>query len=696
MKKYNYVLILLICFFYTLSSYSQNISLSKNGFEIIENRVTVLYDSLGKYNDKEVINGKYFSLFKPFQGAILDGEAANAWFKFNFINHSENTDEFYVGTDKFQYIDAYFKQNGQIIGPFKSGMAVKKSERSLQNEAYSFFRFNCKKGDSVIVFLKVKNEFIDESYMRYRLPLVLMDINEYERAYERADAFTYLYLGASILLIALVLILATFTRQKNFFYFLGYLSFNLIFLVGVDPHFGYKIFGNTQVQGRPNLIWGEFAAIFQILFSQNLLEIKKYYPTINKILNVVIILYLITSVFVLIGGFLTLRLTFSNLAFVIQYPTLFVYCILMARKKHLPSKIMLGSFYLNVAAAYIFGMQCSEILPPFIYGMSAVRILQIGNLIGGSIFAFIVGLKINEERILRLQQEKEKQIILSQQNEMLEKQVNERTIELQNSLTNLKATQTKLIQSEKLASLGELTAGIAHEIQNPLNFVNNFSEVSVELLHDMNVEIEKGDIEEVKLISENVILNLEKISYHGNRASSIVRGMLEHSRTSTGERTLTDINALAEEYLRLSYHGMRAKDKLFNSDFKTDFDTNLPAINIISQDIGRVLLNLFNNAFYAVKGNKGGGKVTVSTENINNQIVIKVKDNGIGMSDVTQSKIFQPFFTTKPAGEGTGLGLSLAYDIITKGHNGNIEVESKEGEGTIFTIKIPIQHSKVK
>lgn len=267
----------------------------------------------------------------------------------------------------------------------------------------------------------------------------------------------------------------------------------------------------------------------------------------------------------------------------------------------------------------------------------------------------------------------------------------------ENALVELKATQNQLIQAEKMASLGELTAGIAHEIQNPLNFVNNFSEMSVELAHELNEEIDKEAIDKdlVKEILSDLTQNQQKINHHGKRASSIVKGMLEHSRTSTGVKELTDINALADEYLRLSYHGLRAKDKSFNSDFKTDFDKNLPKVEVIPQDFGRVLLNLINNAFYAVKdiphlqGVEYLGKVIVSTQKIDNQIVIKVTDNGTGMSEATKAKIFQPFYTTKPTGEGTGLGLSLAYDIITKGHGGTIEVETKEGVFTTFIIKIP-------
>jgi two-component system, NtrC family, sensor kinase len=271
---------------------------------------------------------------------------------------------------------------------------------------------------------------------------------------------------------------------------------------------------------------------------------------------------------------------------------------------------------------------------------------------------------------------------------------------IEKAFAELRSTQNQLIQKEKLASLGELTAGIAHEIQNPLNFVNNFSELSVDLAKDLKEEIHKPNIDKeyVEELLTDLSQNQEKINHHGKRASSIVKGMLEHSRASTGVKEMTDINALADEYFRLSYHGLRAKDKDFNATIETGFDKNLPKINIIPQDMGRVLLNLFNNAFYAVneksKQNTEGVSfkptVFLSTQFIDNQIVIKVKDNGMGMPESVRAKVFQPFFTTKPTGSGTGLGLSLAYDIVTKGHGGALEVESIEGEGTEFKIKLPI------
>ena len=277
-----------------------------------------------------------------------------------------------------------------------------------------------------------------------------------------------------------------------------------------------------------------------------------------------------------------------------------------------------------------------------------------------------------------------------QANQILQKKNNQ----IEETLNHLKATQKQLIQSEKMASLGELTAGIAHEIQNPLNFVNNFSEVSKELLDEMKTELDNGNNEDAKDIANDVIENLEKINHHGKRADAIVKGMLQHSRSSSGVKEPTDINALADEYLRLAYHGLRAKDKSFNATLKTDFDDTVGKINIIPQDIGRVILNLITNAFYVVDEKKNSGvdnyepTVSVSTKKVADKVEIKVADNGNGIPQKVLDKIFQPFFTTKPTGQGTGLGLSLSYDIV-KAHGGELNVETKEGEGTEFIIKLP-------
>ncbi|MBN7815992.1 ATP-binding protein [Algoriphagus pacificus] len=284
---------------------------------------------------------------------------------------------------------------------------------------------------------------------------------------------------------------------------------------------------------------------------------------------------------------------------------------------------------------------------------------------------------------------------LQKENRILEEKVNHRTLQLKEKIDELKNTQTQLIQSEKMASLGELTAGIAHEIQNPLNFVNNFSEVNAELLEELREELANGNLDEVIALTKDISDNEEKISFHGKRADAIVKGMLQHSRSSNGQKDPTDINALADEYLRLSYHGLRAKDKSFNASMETDFDAGMPKINVVAQDVGRVILNLITNAFHAVSekkqklnGSEFNPTVKVTTKNLDDHIEILIQDNGNGIPDSVKQKIFQPFFTTKPTGQGTGLGLSLSYDII-RYHGGEILVDSEPGNGAQFKLIIP-------
>jgi signal transduction histidine kinase len=340
----------------------------------------------------------------------------------------------------------------------------------------------------------------------------------------------------------------------------------------------------------------------------------------------------------------------------------------------------------NMAVAFGGLIQLNDIF----YHLSIISVLVAISVYLSRDFAFTS--KELENKLSEIQQlSTEKQQILISQKETLEKQVTERTTDLKQSLEHLKSTQAQLIQSEKMASLGELTAGIAHEIQNPLNFVNNFSEVNKELLIEMKDEMNKGNLDDANAIANDVIDNQEKINHHGKRADAIVKGMLLHSRLSSSVKESTDINKLAEEYLRLAYHGLRAKDNSFNATIKTDFDKAIEKINVVPQDIGRVLLNLYTNAFYAMnEKKKQQGEnyelvVSVSTKKLNNKVEVRVRDNGSGIPQKVLGKIFQPFFTTKPTGQGTGLGLSLSYDII-KAHGGEIKVETQDGQGAEFII----------
>ena len=382
---------------------------------------------------------------------------------------------------------------------------------------------------------------------------------------------------------------------------------------------------------------------------------------------------------------------FVNLAVVLFW------AIVSFKKTGTPQRVVASGILLFLVLALIYGLFKTE--NGSYTQLNIVTAICLSFPLSLLVYVVLRFREINKNIVLNAQQivalSEEKRVLAEEQQKQLEVQVHERTLALQNSLTDLKATQSQLIQSEKMASLGELTAGIAHEIQNPLNFVNNFSEVNKELLTEMNEEIVKGNFDEVKALAKDVTDNEEKIIFHGKRADAIVKGMLQHSRSSSGKKEPTNINALADEYLRLAYHGLRAKDKSFNATMKTDFDESIGMVNIIPQDIGRVILNLITNAFYAVDEKKKSATenyeptVAVSTKKINDKTEIRVTDNGNGIPQKILDKIFQPFFTTKPTGQGTGLGLSLSYDIV-KAHGGELKVETGEGEGAEFIIILPV------
>ncbi|OKS87410.1 sensor histidine kinase [Mucilaginibacter polytrichastri] len=441
-----------------------------------------------------------------------------------------------------------------------------------------------------------------------------------------------------------------------------------------------------------------------ILVTLMFLDVRHNYPrlyklqcTISLVLVIALLFLFINSEIRVLKGYDYLLEYIIALLVVVSVLSIIVISIIDWYKKRRSA----GLFMLAVFPFFVFFIS-SFFLPDWFNVVLKLSIIWAVVVISWSLFNRYKGVlnlsiqqSLDKERLLR-EKEEERNELIAKQNDLLEQQVTERTAELQHSLENLKKAQTQLVQSEKMASLGELTAGIAHEIQNPLNFVNNFSDVNREMIDELKEELKAGNVDEALAIANDIQQNEEKIIQHGKRADNIVKGMLQHSRSNTGERQISNINTIADEFLKLSYHGLRAKDKSFNADLTTHFYDNLPLINIVAQDIGRVLLNLFNNAFYAVnqqkktKGAEYKPEVSVATGIENGYIVVTVTDNGIGIPNEIKDKIMQPFFTTKPSGEGTGLGLSLSYDIVVKGHGGKIEILSEDGSYTRFEIRLPV------
>ncbi len=459
----------------------------------------------------------------------------------------------------------------------------------------------------------------------------------------------------------------------------------------------------------PLILLGLIISLFLMTFLM-FLNVAKNYPKWNKVLLIVnttliliigavistffsilpfryvgvldniatgLVLFLTVSIIVIIIVDLFKKRRFARLLTIAIFPLLLILISLFLWKR--PPPLLADFFFITIYWAVIVMSWSLFDRFKFVLNENALQALE-------------------KERMAREKEEERNQLIAAQKDE-LEKQVEDRTAELSRSIIELRQTQTQLIQSEKMASLGELTAGIAHEIQNPLNFVNNFSDVNTELIEELKSQKSKvkneRDEELENEILNDIAENEQKINHHGKRADAIVKGMLQHSRASSGKKELTDINALANEYLRLAYQGLRAKDPSFNVTIQTDFDESIGMIAMVPQDIGRVLLNLYSNAFYAAslpsKGgyNKNNPTVWVKTKKEDNKVVVSVRDNGPGISKNIVAKIFQPFFTTKPTGQGTGLGLSLSYDII-KAHGGELKVETKEGEGSVFIIKLSV------
>jgi signal transduction histidine kinase len=516
-----------------------------------------------------------------------------------------------------------------------------------------------------------------------------------------------------------------FAAILNFFFFLVarervYLYFSIYLLISginrMNVEFYYAFFREFRTLSVYII---NFAHVFTFasltIFIQSLLHTKVYLPRWDKFLTIFIIYSTVIGIAALLG----LISWQPNSPFYARHVIIFSYVanveiilltflLLLKIKKIerpvarliLPVQIIWGIGWPAYVLYLFFGYPLiGKVLSPLWANQWWYVIETVGLSWLAISFSWILLQRFRgmQKQIVQqaLDREKEKNQLIAEQKIELERTVDERTSELKHSLTELQSTQSQLIQREKMASLGELTAGIAHEIQNPLNFVNNFSDVNREMITELEQELRTGNVEEALAIAADLKGNEEKISHHGKRADFIVKGMLQHSRSSGGEKQSTNMNVLCDEFLKLSYHGMRAKDKSFNAETVTNFGTGLPRINVSQQDIGRVMLNLINNAFYAVneKATTSGPDykpiVELSTAQSDGHIEIRVKDNGNGIPENIKDKIFQPFFTTKPTGEGTGLGLSLSYDIVVKEHGGKIDVESKQGEGSEFTVMLP-------
>ena len=646
------------------------------------------------------------------------------WFRFNLENNTGKNLDISIASDAPQ-ADLYIPDSNGIMHHFLTGKAVSWQRKDGYKKANAI-PFTIRQGRQKMIYVKTYFLLVSDT-LKFSLfnteKLEKSIFKDYQANYNRTSDWLGLILTGMFFLAGIFNLLLFFSvRRKTYLYFS---IFSLCATLSYGAHYNNGMEHVGTLSWQVLVIIATLWAFFLFQFVRNYLQVSKYYPRWDKWLSVSGVLLsgevIVRVLFAIVEQSTLLYNNFLSLIFVPVFIifwasftiTIFIFLLKQSRKSSmfligiLPFTLdILAQLVLMIGALFNVSLRSVYSNSNNFFGyLNGVCLLWTAVVISWDLFkqyAFqekrIAQEKLEKEKLAR-EKEIQKSELIARQKIELEKQVLERTSELKQSLEELKSTQSQLIQSEKMASLGELTAGIAHEIQNPLNFVNNFSEVNQEMIDELKNELATGNLQLANEIADDIKSNEEKINHHGKRADAIVKSMLEHSRQSSGKKEPTDINALCDEYLRLSYHGLRAKDKSFNAAIKTDFDESIGKINIVAQDIGRVLLNLINNAFYAVsKRQEAEGKrqeaeyeptVSVTAKRSENSVIIAVSDNGNGIPDSIKDKIFQPFFTTKPTGSGTGLGLSLSYDIV-KAHGGEIKVIGREGEGSKFIIELPL------
>jgi signal transduction histidine kinase len=656
----------------------------------LKNYTTVFVDSSNKMTIQEIVSERLRIGFQPVTDSMQAQPYITYWLKISISASGDIQNWWLLSEGQHLYVNAWCLNNkNQVLDHQRTGLFVPRSQKSIKEDAaLNRVLFSAKSGEIKNVYLKIYNEYSPSiiSSLQLRNPVI---------GFPGMNSNVMSVISSSVFVFAILsFFFFFFMKEKAYLFFGTYtLTVSLHYLIlhpdlpFVDwfipehPHLAVPAFYLLTIGG-----WISF-----VLFGRYFINLPELSRRIDTIFKWVVALWIVCFVTVITLITVKRRVMFIEVNFIF----ILLFIIFLVRIAFFKSTLV--RFYV-AGALWLVGFSTLGIL-----GVSTPYLnpFPIGQL--GQILIYAAGLaykmRLNENARVEAQIVSVRNVELANLYEETNKQKEEIEVQKTNAeeaLVELKAAQTQLIQSEKMASLGELTAGIAHEIQNPLNFVNNFSEVNKELLVELKNEIKKGNIDEVIAIADDVISNEDKINHHGKRADAIVKGMLQHSRSSSGVHEPTDINKLADEYLRLAYHGLRAKNKSFNASLETGYDESIGHIDIVPQDIGRVILNLLNNAFYAVDEKKEQQPtgyepiVSISTKKSGDKVLIAVKDNGNGIPQKILDKMFQPFFTTKPTGQGTGLGLSLSYDIV-KAHGGEIKAETKEGKGAAFIIQLPVK-----
>ncbi len=661
---------------------------------------TAYFQDAGFSNIEEILQPGIQSQFKLYNQDVPNfGSISDAvWFRFTVTKEANKDFYLQIGSPFIDSIALYAVNGSQVQEVQLSGDNYVFSQRAVKVTTF-LFPLNVPMGAKQTYLLRTK------TMQPFFFPLRIGTLGSFMENTHKLDFIQGIYLGFMLLILLYNLFLYFSIRENIYLYYVAYVASITWFMSTVFQYVFEYLWPGTPVINQYAVASSALTMLTATLFTREFLHTHKLAPRLHQFSIIFIGLGILVFTLVFTPFKITaLKLAQAGIMLMAIY--FLIAGVTVFRKGYHPAKFYLIAWSFLILGFIAAILESVNVLPVMYY----INSMQIGSAIEVTLLSFALADRINiykkqreEAQAKALSIAQEKAELIQEQNVQLEQKVAERTMALTKSLTDLKEAQSQLIQSEKMANLGELTAGVAHEIQNPLNFVTNFSELNKELIEELKVERQKAESERNKEteneILNNIDQNLEQINHHGKRADAIVKGMLQHSRISTGQKEPTDINKLADEFLRLSYHGLRAKDKSFNADIKKDFDKSIPKVNIVPQDIGRVLLNLFNNAFYAVNAKLTAYSqqltpdykplVSVQTKELNDKVEIVVKDNGNGIPQNLVDKIFQPFFTTKPTGQGTGFGLSLSYDII-KAHGGEIKVKSKEGEGTEFIIQLPI------
>ncbi len=666
-----------------------------------------LKDPRGNFTATSLFNGVE-GKFEPVNKTSWNGETKVYWLKFSVTNETDSDREWVFEFDTWAYVDFYY-QEGTNLTLKKTGHLHPFKQRDYAVANANYIKIPVKKGDVIHCLVRLESaQLIDKLPQNLSFtssPRYLVDEKE-----SIASKVIFAFLGAFLIMFLYNLFIYFSTWLSTYAYYLLSLFF-IAFNTAANSGHIFPMFG--WVSGFPgwfydlNLISSNLWAVAYILFVQSFLKVKDRYPVWNTVLTVLLYSFVATGILIFFafdaGALLSQLLGLITILAVLWLG-------IRSVKDRYPSALyfLLGNTALLLGTMVIIFV-LAGVLPKNDFTFNYV--FPLGSTLEILLFSLALADMINvlrkendtkQEKII--EQLRENQQLQSMVNRELEQKVQERTQALESSLVNLKNTQNQLIRKEKMASLGEVTAGIAHEIQNPLNFINNYSEVSQELLEELMEERQKKIGERNESLEEELLQdingNLSRIGQHGKRADLIVKGMLQHSRPKSNDKELASLNALAGEYLRLAYHNILAKDPTFEVEISTDYDPNNTNVEMVAPDIGRVLLNLYNNAFYAVREKDRSGdasyqpQIHVSTRIVDDKIHLRVKDNGTGIAPDILGKIFQPFFTTKPTGMGIGLGLSMSYEIVNIEHGGELSVTTDHATYTEFLLCLPYQKDR--